>query len=213
MNYLSALNAAAAKAFKDYLKVRDNENVLLIFDDSTEEIAKAFEASASELEISLTTQKIEFTGVHGENPDDKTCSMMREHAVIIAPSRFSLTHCQAMTEARKAGARVATLPGINADMFARGLTIDPEKLKRDGERWIKAMSGKHAVRIKTETGTDMEFSIGQYPVINDDGCIWEPGKGGNLPAGEVFVAPDLGTANGTVAIEGSIGCFDWQPDD
>jgi aminopeptidase len=38
----------------------------------------------------------------------------------------------------------------------------------------------------------------------DDGNFSVAGKGGNLPAGEVFISPQLGVSHGTIVFDGSI---------
>jgi leucyl aminopeptidase (aminopeptidase T) len=93
------------------------------------------------------------------------------------------------------------------------LKTDPLELKSTGDKLLKKLQGKHTVKVQSPGGTDIEFKIGKYKIVNDDGCIWENGMCGNLPAGEIFVAPDPESANGTLVIDGSIGSFDWKPDD
>jgi leucyl aminopeptidase (aminopeptidase T) len=158
-------------------------------------------------------RKIELTGGNGKDPDPETCSMMKDFSVIIAPTKYSLTHCAAVTEARKSNVRVATLPGITNGIFERGMKTDPLELKTTGDKLLKKLEGIHSVKVQSPGGTDIEFKIGKYKIVNDDGCIWKDSMCGNLPAGEIFVAPDPESANGTLVIDGSIGSFDWKPDD
>jgi leucyl aminopeptidase (aminopeptidase T) len=40
--------------------------------------------------------------------------------------------------------------------------------------------------------------------FSDDGDFSFPGAGGNLPAGETFISPELGSAEGVIAFDGSI---------
>jgi leucyl aminopeptidase (aminopeptidase T) len=208
---INRLKTEAKSAYTECLRIKDNETVLLIYDQSTEEIAEAFKATGSELGINLTVRKIEPSGVNGKDPDKETCEAMLRHNVIIAPTQYSLTHCAATTKAKKQGVRGATLPGITNGIFERGLKVNPLDLREAGKKWLKEVSGNHEVRITSAAGTDLSFKIGKYPFKNDDGCIFEGGTVGNLPAGEVFVAPDPGTAQGTLVIDGSIGSLEWVP--
>jgi leucyl aminopeptidase (aminopeptidase T) len=138
---------------------------------------------------------------------------MLKYDVIIAPTLFSLTHCAAMTKARKAGARSATLPGCTSDIFERGMKISPYELSAAGRKWLDRLSGPRSIRVVSKAGTDISFKTGLAPFKNDDGLINRAGLCGNLPAGEVFAAPDAGTANGRIVIDGSIGSFQWKEGD
>lgn len=206
----NTLQTSAAKALKDFLAVKTSEKILLIFDDSTKEIADAFLNASIQLDLNLRLKHMKPTGGHGKEPGTEIADLMKKFPVVIAPTRFSLTHTKAVREANNAGSRVATLPGIDALVFVDGLKADPLDLKTTGESWQKVLRKNHKIHIESTKGTDIEFSIGMYPVMNDDGCLFEKGIYGNLPAGEVFVAPDPGTAAGTLVIDGTIGGLAWH---
>lgn len=202
---MNDLNISAEKALTSYLAVKADEKVLLIFDKSTPDIANAFKVEAERLKLNLTSQEIPPTGGHGVEPADDIAQLMTTLDVVIAPTEFSLTHTDSVRNACKAGARVATLPGINAAIFAEGLSSDPLELDRNGSFWMGKLNGKKQIRITTEKGTDVSFSTGNHPPMNDNGIIDKSGLCGNLPAGETFIAPDELSANGTVIIDGTIG--------
>jgi len=203
-----ASKISAYKALHDCLKIAPAEKILLIYDKTTSEIAEAFKLISVEKGIDLTIRKIEITGGNGQDPDKETCAMLFNYPVIIAPTFYSLTHCSAVKKVRDAGSRVATLPGITDEIFCRGMKTDPLDLKKIGNKWIAKLLGVHKVNVKSEKGTDLFFDIGKYKFQNDDGCIWEKGSCGNLPAGEVYVVPDPETAEGTIVVDGSIATQD-----
>lgn len=202
---MDALNISAEKALTAYLAVQPDEKVLLVFDESTPDIAQAFEQEASRLNLKLTAQEIPPTGGHGIEPADEIAELMTTFDVVIAPTRFSLTHTDSVRNACKAGARVGTLPGIDSAIFAEGLSSDPQELNRIGSFWMSKLQGKKNIRITTAKGTDVSFTTGKYLPMNDDGILDKAGLCGNLPAGETFIAPDDLSANGTVIIDGTIG--------
>lgn len=192
------------------LKVGSQEKVLLIFDDSTARIAKAFTEAAADSAISLTPIEIRKTGQPGADPDPETVAMISQFSVVLAPTYYSLTHCASFSRARAAGIRGATLPGITDELFLNCL-VDPQKLKQDGCRLADRMQGEHEIRILSDAGTDLSFHIGKIPFSYDTGEFL-PGKIGNIPFGEGYTAPDPETMNGILAVDGSIGCFDdWHP--
>ncbi|OGV32025.1 MAG: hypothetical protein A2020_13945 [Lentisphaerae bacterium GWF2_45_14] len=213
MDIAEKLEHSALLALSKCMAVKASEDVLLIYDRSTTSIADAFKSAAAIMKLKLVMRKIEITGGNGQDPDPETCELMKKYPVALAPTKYSLTHCSATRKAREAGARIATLPGITSDVFARGLGADPEILRKSGEKWIKKISGSHSVKVTSPVGTDLIFRIGNCPVQNDDGCITKSGDCGNLPAGEVFTVPAPATGNGILVIDGSIGSFDWKESD
>ncbi len=205
-----ALKSAAINAFEKSFDIRPDEHALLIYDKSTPEVSEAFIQAAAELKIKLTKHKIEFTKGHGQDPDPETVYMMTKFHVIICPTLFSLTHCSAMHAARKTGVRGATLPGITPEIFARGLKVDPNELHTTGRKLIAAMSKNCEIHLTSRAGTDLRFNLGLYPYKNDDGIFHKRGVIGNLPAGEVFIAPNPHTASGKLVVDGSIGSQPWH---
>jgi len=70
---------------------------------------------------------------------------------------------------------------------------------------VKKMSdGGSEVHVTAPGGTDITISIAGREAKADDGNFRMPGTGGNLPAGEVFVSPVVGSAEGTIAFDGTI---------
>jgi leucyl aminopeptidase (aminopeptidase T) len=65
--------------------------------------------------------------------------------------------------------------------------------------------------VLSPAGTDLRFGIKGRRTHLDDGDFRLPGKGGNLPAGEVFISPALRSAEGRIVFEDSMadieGCM------
>src|SRR5207249_9212830 len=60
-------------------------------------------------------------------------------------------------------------------------------------------------RVTTPAGTDITLSIEGRQGIADTGLLTRRGSFGNLPAGEAFLAPVEGTAEGIIVVDGSVG--------
>ncbi|ADN01101.1 putative leucyl aminopeptidase [Spirochaeta thermophila DSM 6192] len=95
-------------------------------------------------------------------------------------------------------------PSLTLDTFLRTVDIDYEALASVCRKVKARLEGAVEVHVTSPSGTDLRFSVeGRTPFL-DDGLFREPGEGGNLPAGEVFVSPVVGSAEGMVAFDGSI---------
>jgi leucyl aminopeptidase (aminopeptidase T) len=65
------------------------------------------------------------------------------------------------------------------------------------------LSSARTIRIQTEIGTDLVFKTGGRRAKADDAKIDTTGAFGNLPAGEAYLAPLEGSAEGILVIDGS----------
>ena len=100
--------------------------------------------------------------------------------------------------------RVFWSPGITGDTFARTVPIDYRRMRQDAARLKKVLAASDNVRVTAPRGTDITIGLRGRKPRADDGDFSKPGLGGNVPSGEVFVSPELSTANGTIAFDGSI---------
>jgi aminopeptidase len=84
-----------------------------------------------------------------------------------------------------------------------GCNIDYGRLKKDCEHVISVLNGARYVHVTDPHGTDFRLDIEGRPINADDGVL-TPEKeamgdlGGNLPCGEVFVAPVETFGSGTI---------------
>jgi len=95
-------------------------------------------------------------------------------------------------------------PTITVNMFIRTVPIDYPVLRKTTAEVAKTIKDGSEITVKTALGTDLTFRIEGRKPMTDDGDFRAPGKGGNLPCGEVFISPTLGTANGTMVFDGSL---------
>jgi len=203
-SYQEKIKKAAESTVKSCLKVKTEEVFLVITDVETEAIGRAiadvgWEIGAETIYVVMKPRKR-----HGEEPPKPIAEMWPYVDVFVAPTKFSLTHTQARRKATEAGARGATMPGITNEIFIEGMGIDYQVVKENCEKIKKALEGVKNVRVTSPLGTDITFSVEGREFIMDTGILDRKGAFGNLPAGEVFVAPLEGTANGVIVFDGSI---------
>lgn len=83
------------------------------------------------------------------------------------------------------------------------LSIDYRTLRRRQNRLKIYLDKAKEVAVKTEKGTSIKMSVDGYDAISSDGNFKKYGMGGNLPAGEVYIAPVENTASGKIVIDAS----------
>ncbi len=94
--------------------------------------------------------------------------------------------------------------GITIDMFERLVPIDYGPIRALSKKLADALDGKGDVRVTSPAGTDITFSINEREATRNDGDCRSAGEFGNLPAGEVYISPVVGSANGVIAFDGTI---------
>jgi aminopeptidase len=83
------------------------------------------------------------------------------------------------------------------------IDVDYEELQKKHEEVKSKLQKAKRVRVITSQGTDVMFYIENVSVRASDGKYSEYGAGGNIPIGEVYLAPEPGKTEGTVVIDGS----------
>jgi leucyl aminopeptidase (aminopeptidase T) len=94
---------------------------------------------------------------------------------------------------------------IDQDILVNELTADYREVARVARNLAARLAGVDQVRLRTAAGTDLTLRLGRRPVHIDTGILTEPGDFGNLPAGEVFVAPLEESAEGRLVVDLSLG--------
>lgn len=95
-------------------------------------------------------------------------------------------------------------PSATVEMFKKTVPIDYAALRARCGRVRDLLDGAESVRVTNANGTDIVIGLRGRKARLDDGDYSAPGSGGNLPAGEVFVSPELGSATGIIVFDGSI---------
>jgi leucyl aminopeptidase (aminopeptidase T) len=101
-------------------------------------------------------------------------------------------------------ARAGTSPGIRMETFLRCMEVDYAAIRAHAAALKKAVEGCSEMRIETPAGTDLTVGLRGRRVFVDDGDMRKPGTHGNLPCGEIFFSPELGTARGRLVFDGVI---------
>ena len=103
---------------------------------------------------------------------------------------------------------ISGLNFVKTELFpsvVHSMKADPVRMQKHGEKIKALLDEAKEVQIKTDLGTDIRIRKDNTKSIINSGLYSVWGKGGNLPAGEVYFYP-FGTTNvsGRVVIDGSI---------
>ncbi len=97
--------------------------------------------------------------------------------------------------------RVASSPGILMETFLRAMEVDYPAVRARAAELKRAVEGASEIRIETPAGTDLIVGMRGRQIFVDDGDLRRPGTHGNLPCGEIFFSPELGTARGRIVFD------------
>jgi len=97
--------------------------------------------------------------------------------------------------------RAIWTPGLTLDMFERTVNIDYKLLNDRCKKLCDKYNGAVSVHVTSPNGTDVIVPVAGRKPASDNGDFSTPGKGGNIPAGEVFVSPVVGSGNVTMMEE------------
>jgi leucyl aminopeptidase (aminopeptidase T) len=185
--------------FKKSLGINKKDNVLLITDNKKLKITKKFYKSLKKVSNNVSLLVKGVGKYHGEEPSKKVSNKMKNNDVVIAVTTHSLTHTNARRNACKKGTRIVTMPGFTEKMLPT-LKANPMKMLKTGKKIEKLLRKTKTVRITTQYGTDISFSVKGRFIDIDAGIFNKPGNFGNMPSGEVSTSPKEGTANGIIVI-------------
>ncbi|TWJ33391.1 aminopeptidase [Geobacter argillaceus] len=121
--------------------------------------------------------------------------------VVVALANNSTSHTRFRALANAAGTRYASLPHFDPAMFFTSMQVDWLALAERTRLLGEAVNRAVELLVTTSNGTQMRFGKQGRIAKGDDGLLTMPGSFGNLPAGEVYLAPLEGTASGTMVLE------------
>lgn len=218
-----ALQHAAAVAINDALKTKKGERVLIITNPNHDvqqiSIALYDAALSAGAEPTIIFQRMR---TQLDFADDTVIHALRSEPEIIlsisheklGKDRFAmkkhykykkktLDHIFHYLLASKK-ARSFWSPSVTLDMFEKTVPINYKKLAENCKKLKKVFDLADEVHISTKLGTDLVIGLRGRKGLTDDGDFSKPGAGGNLPAGEMFISPELGSSYGTLVFDGCI---------
>ncbi len=201
---MTQLQKAAGVAVTRCMAVKPGETVLVITDQPRRKIGYALWEAAKRSGAEAILTEIIPRKIHSEEPPRAVAELMKSVDVVLAPTTKSLTHTDARREACSRGARIATLPGITEEIMTRTLDADYQRIAQRSRKIASVLTKARRIQVTTPGGTDITMSVEGREGFADTGLYHQRGDFGNLPAGEAFLAPEEGSSQGVILVDGAI---------
>ena len=198
------LSDASIIALRDCMGLKNDETLLIVTDEIKRDIGIALHEAGKGIAKESMLIEIKSGEIHGQEPPAAVAEMMKRVDVVVCPTTKSLTHTDARRNAVKEGVRVGTMPGITVDAMARCLSADYDRIISLTDFIADKMEGISTIRVVTEKGTDVTMPVKDRMILRSKGVLRNKGESGNLPSGEVYLAPWEDKTNGRVVVDGSM---------
>lgn len=207
MEFDASLMQGAQKAVKQCMGIKAGEICLIVTDDKLSILAGYFAQASREIQAETLVITMAPRSIHGEEPPEPVGGALLGTDCAFLITSASLTHTKARGAATNAGVRIASMPGLTSEMIRGPLNADYEEIVYLSEGMAKLMSEASQAVLLSERGTHLTFDLTGRQAIADAGMLQQPGKWGNLPAGESYIAPVEGKASGTLVIDGMMAAI------
>jgi aminopeptidase len=198
------LRKAARIALLNFMGLKYDETLLIVTDSAKREIGYAiFEEGKVFCKEALLVE-MKPRERNGEEPPKQVAELMKSVDIVLCPTLKSLTHTDARREAVKYGVRIGTMPGISKETMIRCLNADSERILQLTSKVAAALKGVKTITVKTKAGTNISLPVEGRKIFESTGVLKNKGESGNIPSGEVYLAPLENKSNGTIVIDGSM---------
>ncbi|HSV87231.1 MAG TPA: aminopeptidase [Bacteroidales bacterium] len=199
-----SLMQASMIGLRGAMGLKPEESLVIITDEVKRDIGLALHEAGKTLCRESILVEMRSRDINGQEPPAQIAALMKMADVVVCPTAKSLTHTNARREAVKQGVRVGTMPGITAEIMERCLNADFDKIIDLTNFVAGKMQGVKEIRVTSKLGTDITMPVEGRLVLPSTGVLREKGQSGNMPSGEVYIAPIEGRSSGTVVIDGSM---------
>ena len=202
---------AAKKLIVNCMGTQKDEKLLIVADEKTSELGYGFAVAGRACGFETTYVEAP-AQTKGEPPAPVSAAMEAADVAFLLTS-MSYSHVKARVAATEKGARIASMPMMTTEIAENYLDADYPFIKKVSAQLAALLTNAKTVRVVTEKGTDITFSIEGRGGLADTGQLTEKGALGNLPAGEAFIAPIEHIGTGKIVVDGCIAYLGPVKDD
>lgn len=217
MNTLEKSSVEGARSIaKDYLKLQKGENFLVIYDETTSEIAnyvipvaKSTGAIVDAFQYNSESQaevidRDTFPFDLAEKIQKAQCILN----ILSANPQCTEFRKQIIRIGQKVGTRIAHAPGLSTEHLRIAFQADFDEMKRWNTILIRLLYFANNCTIITRDNAgnnfELNFCLGGITRLPAQSGIVRDGSWCNIPGSEVYIAPIEGSANGNIIINGSM---------
>lgn len=191
-----------------WLSVRRDELIHFITDETHLKEAEAVSRWANGADAILKTTILPSHLVQNGEIIEKMANILSNENVIIGATDYSFITTDAVKIAISNGARFLSLPLSCTDgsslLENDFILMNPKDALKDAKKIKKLMDKGETVRVTTELGTDLNFSIKGRTSGYFNGCAAYKGEIASASF-EAYIAPNEDSMNGVLMLDGSYG--------
>ncbi|MBQ6810162.1 MAG: aminopeptidase [Firmicutes bacterium] len=202
---MNSLKLGVEQVLYKCMGMQVEEDLLIVSDTETESLGDLFYDVAISGGLHAESIKYPALPMDGMEPPKEVAEALLKCDVAILVTSKSLTHTRARHAASDKGVRIASLPGFTEAMLGAPMMVDYDEMAALSKKIAEMLTKAETARVVTPFGTDFTMSLKGRVAEDDNGLYNETGAFGNLPAGEAYVAPLEGTANGMLVYDASMG--------
>jgi len=200
----------AKNAVETCLSIQPGEQVALIADEASRDVAAAIEAALADRGADARTLLIEAVTPRPMRTAPPEILAALEHAdagiLCVQPQEGELAARMAIVAVvERRRVRYAHMVGVTPQIMREGMRADYRQVDRLSQQLCERMERASSLSVTTAAGTDFRATFDHSLAWVKTSGIINPRYWSNLPAGEVFTTP--GTVDGTFVCDGTAGDY------
>lgn len=192
----------------DWLDVKNGELIHFITDETHLKETEAISRWAYGADAVLKTTVLPSNMIQNGEVIEKMVDILSNENVIIGATDYSFITTNAVKTAVNNGARFLSIPLSCKDgtslLENDFIQMNPKEALRNAKKLISYIQNGHTIRVTTDKGTDISFSIENREPGYFCGMAKKPKETASASF-EVYIAPNEDTMNGTLILDGSYG--------
>lgn len=181
------------------------KRILLLYDDTTEDIVSLFRSAILKFGKSVEMIKMDSGNCHGIEPEACVREKMLQNDAVICLTKYSIAHTRARKSAEKKGISFLSLPEYTSDLLDNpAIYAEYDLLVPLVSKYSDLLTAGKKLWVETEKGTSLYMNIENRignccpGITNGDFLLGSP------PDIEANVAPVENQTDGRLVIDGSI---------